>query len=208
MAVHKFDLFVDRPQAGSVFPERPCWQLTVFVLSTSQGKLHWFLRASRVLSSGRQFNRKQFCLEIWLENGLRFLFDSVTCVNYSFYQFSLCRESQAKSQAIVQAKNQAINFLLNRAPAASPSRHATWSSVSISVVVVVDVWGTILVEFADSKPTLLYSTTYTIHMLIALHSTVHPSCMVHSFVLQKLTLQAGWPYIRPQILAQCPFCST
>ena len=72
-----------------------------------------------------------------MKNGLRFIFDSLTCVhvNYSFAQFSQCRESQAKTRAIFQAKAQAKFFLLHLVPcscAASSSSSAAPSRSSRS----------------------------------------------------------------------------
>ena len=51
-----------------------------------------------------------------MKNGLRFRFDSETCLNYPFFDISCCRESEAKSQVVFQAKTQAKNDLLNWAP--------------------------------------------------------------------------------------------
>ena len=40
-------------------------------------------------SSGRQFNRKHFGLSFGSKNGLRFHFDSETCLNYPFLNIFL-----------------------------------------------------------------------------------------------------------------------
>ena len=37
-------------------------------------------------------------------------------------------------------------------------------------------------------------------------NTVHLGCKVHGFVLLKLTIQAGWPYIQSLLITTTPFC--
>ena len=40
-------------------------------------------------NAGRQFNSKKYGLSFGLKNGLRFSFDSVTCLNYPFLNMFL-----------------------------------------------------------------------------------------------------------------------
>ena len=59
-----------------------------------------------------------------MKNGLRFHFDSETCLNYPFFEHFLSggsiifewREFRAKTEVVFQAKIQNKNFLLNWAP--------------------------------------------------------------------------------------------
>ena len=77
-----------------------------------------------------------FSLNFIFKNGLRFNFDSVSGVNYSFLTFFHCRESQAKTQAIFQAKTRAEYFSIESGP-----RVFCYSSDRDSdCVVVFDVW--------------------------------------------------------------------
>ena len=67
-------------------------------------------------------------LSFSLNNGLRFHFDSVTCLNYPFLKFSYCSESEAKTQVVFQAKTQAKIFLLKWAPGTLASASSSSSS--------------------------------------------------------------------------------
>ena len=72
-------------------------------------------------SSGRRFIRNFFGLSFGLNKGLRFHFDSETCLNYPIFEhFLSVGKSQAKTQVVFQAETQAKIFLLNWAPAALP----------------------------------------------------------------------------------------
>ena len=46
--------------------------------------------------SGRRFDRKKFGLSFGLKNGLRFHFDSMTCLNYQFLNFFLVNKVNLK----------------------------------------------------------------------------------------------------------------
>ena len=53
----------------------------------------WAARPEASRRSGWQYNIKICGLNFSLKNGLRFQFESVTCLNYPFFNFFSCRES-------------------------------------------------------------------------------------------------------------------
>ena len=98
-----------------------------------------------------------------LKNGLRFNFDSVSCLNYPFFNFFQCRESQAKTQVVFQAKTLAKKVSIELPPCRlnyfeTPSslkfvmNTDVGSTQAVVRELLKDVYGQVYVEFALKNP--------------------------------------------------------